>query len=95
MSGQKKAYRMSKEEKEYLEQYDITRFDRPSIATDVAVFSIMGKKCMSNPVRDAENFRKLPERKLKILLVKRAGYPYRDQWALPGGFWRQCLPQGG
>ena len=41
MSGQKKAYRMSKEEKEYLEQYDITRFDRPSIATDVAVFSIM------------------------------------------------------
>ncbi len=88
MSGQKKAYRMSKEEKEYLEQYDITRFDRPSIATDVAVFSIMGKKCVSNPVRDAENFRKLPERKLKILLVKRAGYPYRDQWALPGGFCR-------
>lgn len=88
VSGQKKAYRMSKEEKKYLEQYDITRFDRPSIAADVAVFSIMGKQCVSNPVRDAENFRKLPERKLKILLVKRAGYPYRDQWALPGGFCR-------
>lgn len=88
MSEQKNAYCMSKEEKEYLEQYDITQFDRPSIAADVAVFSIMGKKCVSNPVRDAENFRKLPERTLKLLLVKRAGYPYRDQWALPGGFCR-------
>lgn len=89
MSGQKTVYCMNKEEKDYLEQYDITRFDRPSIATDVAVFSIMGKQGVPTPVRDEENFRKLPEKKLKILLIKRAGYPYRDQWALPGGFCRR------
>lgn len=81
-------YHMSQEEKEYLSQYDITQFDRPSIATDIAVFSIMGKRNQTNKemVQDVENYRKSPEKKLKILLIKRAAYPYRDCWALPGGF---------
>lgn len=82
---------MSKEEREYLKHYDITQFDRPSIATDVAVFSIMGKQNAADreQVRDEENYRKLPEKKLKLLLIKRAGYPYRNCWALPGGFCRR------
>lgn len=81
-------YHMSEEEKEYLSRYDITRYDRPSIATDMAVFSIMGKKDAADKdqVRDAENYRKLPEKKLKILMIKRGTYPYKDCWALPGGF---------
>lgn len=85
------AYHMSEEEKEYLEQYDITQFDRPSIATDVAVFSIMGKHNVTGKVQvqNEENYRKLPEKKLKLLLIKRAGYPYRNHWALPGGFCRR------
>lgn len=79
---------MSQEEKEYLSQYDIAEFDRPSIATDIAVFSIMGKKNQTDKemVQDIKNYRKSPEKKLKILLIKRAAYPYRDYWALPGGF---------
>lgn len=83
-----KAYSMSKEEKEYLKHYDITQFDRPSIATDVAVFSIMGKQNITDleQVRNEENYRKLPEKRLKILLIQRAGYPYKNHWALPGGF---------
>ena len=81
------AYRMSREEKEYLKHYDITQFDRPSIATDMAVFSIMGSN--SDEKRNMDNYRKLPERKLKLLLIKRASYPYRDCWALPGGFCRK------
>ena len=82
------AHFMSDEEKEFLKHYDITRFDRPSIATDVAVFSIMGKHGMTDieQVRNEENYRKLPEKKLKILLIKRAGYPFKNHWALPGGF---------
>lgn len=81
-------YHMSQEEKKYLSQYDITQFDRPSIATDIAVFSIMGKRNLTEKemVQDVVNYRKLPEKKLKVLLIKRAGYPYRDCWALPGGF---------
>lgn len=81
-------YHMSQEEKEYLSQYDITQFDRPSIATDIAVFSIMGKRNQTDKemVQAVENYRKSPEKKLKILLIKRASYPYRDYWALPGGF---------
>ena len=76
---------MNQEEKEYLEQYDITKFDRPSIAADIAVFTVMGNK----EDRDKENYRKLPEKKLKILLIRRGSHPYKNQWALQGGFCRK------
>lgn len=79
---------MSREEMEYLKQYDITQFERPSIAADMAVFSVMGDEA-GEQIRDKENYRKLPEKKLKILLIKRGSYPYRDHWALPGGFCRK------
>lgn len=74
-------YKMSKEEKEYLAQYDITKFDRPSVAADMTIFSIMEDG-------DRDNFRKLPKKALKILLIRRANYPYKECWALPGGFCR-------
>lgn len=74
-------YQMTPEEKIYLDQYDIEDYDRPSIATDIAIFSILEEG-------EQENFRKLPEIALKILLIKRAAYPYKDCWALPGGFCR-------
>lgn len=74
-------YKMTVEEKEFLKQYDITQFDRPSVATDIAIFSILQEG-------ENENFRKLPKKSLKLLLIKRASYPYKDCWALPGGFCR-------
>ncbi len=76
---------MTQEEKDYLAQYDITKFERPSIAADMAVFSVMGSRA-EEKVRNTENYRKLPEKKLKILLIQRESYPYKGQWALPGGF---------
>lgn len=75
-------YKMSEEEKKYLEKYNISSYERPSIAADIAVFSIL-------PDGDNHNIRKLPQKALKILLIKRANYPYKDSWALPGGF---CHP---
>ena len=81
-------HRLSQEEKEYLEKYDITKFDRPSIAADMAVFSVMGNRG-EEETRAQENYRKLPEKKLKILLIERASYPYKGHWALPGGFCRK------
>lgn len=84
-------YQISKEEKEYLQKYNIADYDRPSVATDMAVFSIMGNVAATEKekVRDTGNYRKSPEKHLKILLIKRAGYPYKDCWALPGGFCRK------
>ncbi len=74
-------YRMSEEEKKYLERYDISEYERPSVATDMAIFSVM-------EAAEAENFRKLPKKSLKLLLVCREAYPYKGSWALPGGFCR-------
>ncbi len=73
---------MNKEEQQFLAQYDITKFERPSVAADMAIFTIAQEAT-------SENFRKLPKQALKILLVKRGDYPFKDFWALPGGF---CVP---
>ena len=74
-------YNLSKEEQDYLKEYDISKYERPSVTTDMTIFSIM---------KDGErdNFRKLPQTALKLLLIKRATYPFKDSWALPGGFCR-------
>lgn len=70
--------KISREEQEYLDKYDDSIYPHPSVATDIAVFSVSNK--------EVDNYRKLPERKLQILLVKRGQYPYKDCYALPGGF---------
>lgn len=67
------------EEKEFLSQYDISKYERPSVAADIVIFSILEDG-------ECENFRKLKKSALKVLLVKRAAYPYKNKWALPGGF---------
>lgn len=68
------------EEQIFLENYNINQYERPSVATDMAVFTITQEKILP------DNYRKLPEKKLKLLLVKRGASPYKDMWALPGGF---------
>lgn len=74
-------YLMSKEEQEYLEKYSIADYERPSAAVDMSVFSIMESGGQNN-------YRRLPKKELRILLIKRASFPYKDCWALPGGFCR-------
>ena len=64
----RKNNRISKEEKEFLEQYDVTKFERPSVTADIVIFTL-----------DASD-------ELNILLIKRGGFPYKDHWAIPGGF---------
>ena len=61
-------YQCSKEEREFLDKYDASKYERPSVTTDIAVFTL-------NELN-----------KLSILLIKRGQFPYKDKWALPGGF---------
>ena len=69
---------ISPKEREYLENYHIEQFFRPSVSSDIAAFTIENT--------ETENYRKEEERELKILLVKRGQHPFRGYWALPGGF---------
>lgn len=66
--------------KDFLESYDINQYDRPSIAADIVMFSI-GKK-----TAESADYRKLPTKTLRLLLIKRAEQPFQGEWALPGGF---------
>ncbi len=74
-SGSKK-----NEEKEFLKNYDRSAWPAPSLTADIAVFSLMQE--------EGEAYRRDPENKLKLLMIQRGGHPYKDLWALPGGF---CL----
>ena len=54
---------------------------KPSVTVDSLIFTIRDSQ--------VENYRKLPEKKLQVLLAKRAQEPYKDKWALPGTFVRE------
>ena len=65
-------------EKEFLDRYDAKQYERPSVTVDMLVFTVMNEM--------KESYRKLPEKALKILMVKRGNHPFMGYWALPGGF---------
>jgi len=67
-------------EAEFLKSYDASKYERPSVTVDMVIFTILD--------RPQVNYRKLPEKDLCVLLVKRGGHPFKDRWALPGGFVR-------
>lgn len=55
--------------------YSITDYERPSVAVDAAVFGVDDRKSST-----------MDEKVLKILLIKRGEEPFKDMYALPGGF---------
>lgn len=65
-------------EEEFLREYDATKYNRPSLTVDTLIFTIGGK--------ESDNYRKLQEKELKILMIKRKDHPFIGQWSLPGGF---------
>ncbi len=65
-------------EQEFLSDYKPDKYDRPSVTVDVLVFAI---DTIPNP-----DVRKLDDKKLQVLLVKRANHPFINTWGVPGGF---------
>lgn len=65
-------------EHEFIKNYNIKKYEQPSAAADIALFTVKN-------VPDG-NYRKLDEKKLCLLMIKRLKPPFADQYALPGGF---------
>lgn len=65
-------------EAEFLKSYDAGIYDRPSVTVDMLIFTVINE--------EKDNYRKLSEKSLKLLMIKRGDHPYIGNWALPGGF---------
>lgn len=65
-------------EEEFLRQYSPGNYERPSVTVDMLLFTVVDKV--------VEDIRKLNEKELRILLIKRKDHPYIGEWAIPGGF---------
>lgn len=65
-------------EEEFLKTYSSGDYERPSVTTDILVFTVRNKE---NP-----DIRKADRKELKLLLIKRKDHPFIGQWAIPGGF---------
>lgn len=57
-------------EEEFLKSYNPGHYARPSVAADMAIFTVTDQ--------EESNYRKLPEKNLSILLIQRGGHPYLD-----------------
>ncbi len=67
-----------KNETEFLAAYDASVFERPSVTSDVLIFSVSSY--------DGANWRRSDKKTFSVLLVKRDDYPSIGKWNLPGGF---------
>lgn len=66
------------DEEIFLQSYNINDYNRPSVAVDIAAFAICSD--------EAENYKRDSNKNLSLLLIKRGCHPFKDKWALPGGF---------
>ncbi len=65
-------------EEQFLAAYNAKKYERPSVTVDMLIFTVTEE--------EKKNYRKLPEKVLRLLMIKRKDHPYLGQWALPGGF---------
>lgn len=65
-------------EKEFLAAYNPGKYERPSVTVDMLIFTVTNE--------EKKNYRTLPQKELKLLMIKRGDHPCIGQWALPGGF---------
>lgn len=76
----KKKIEALKENEAYVKIYDDSKFEKPSVTADIVIFEMFDS--------EGNNYRKISEKKLKILLIQRGMEPFKGCYALPGGFVR-------
>ncbi|WP_217558804.1 NUDIX domain-containing protein [Paenibacillus sp. GbtcB18] len=67
-------------EEQFLAQYCAGDYVRPSVAADMVILTVADTAEL--------NYRKLPKKKMRVLLIQRGEHPFLGKWALPGGFVR-------
>ncbi|MFF2155073.1 NUDIX domain-containing protein [Paenibacillus chitinolyticus] len=67
-------------EEQFLAQYRAGDYVRPSVAADMVILTVADTAEL--------NYRKLPKKKMRVLLIQRGEHPFLGKWALPGGFVR-------
>ena len=67
-----------KTEEEFLNDYNPNDYPSFAVGTDILVFGISSQ--------DDSNYKKLDDKKMSVLLIKRDNYPFKGKWCLPGGF---------
>lgn len=65
-------------EEEFLKNYKPGDYERPSVTVDMVLFTLDDE--------EEEDLKKVPKKKLKVLLIKRNNHPFMGCWAIPGGF---------
>ncbi|MEK3793729.1 NUDIX domain-containing protein [Paenibacillus sp. FSL R7-0204] len=65
-------------EEQFLKNYNVGSYERPSVTVDMLIFTVMEQ--------EQDNYRKLADKSLQLLLIQRGEHPFLGQWALPGGF---------
>lgn len=65
-------------EEQFLAVYDADKYKKPSVTVDMLIFTVTDQ--------ERKSYRRLPEKVLRLLMIKRGDHPYIGRWALPGGF---------
>ncbi|MGL5353524.1 MAG: NUDIX hydrolase [Clostridium sp.] len=65
-------------EAEFLSNYNENNYERPSVTNDIIIFTT-DDKC-------EDNQRKVAKKGMQVILVRRNEHPYKNTFALPGGF---------
>ena len=69
-----------KENEEFVKNYDDSKYKKPSVTADIVTFGMFDS--------EENNYRKLSQKELKVLLIQRDQGPFEGCYALPGGFVR-------